>query len=808
MGVFACKRALLLGVFTLVASMGVAATQDLEGRVIKTLVVTNTGPGVMDDSFVRTHLASQEGKALSSRLVARDIRSLLGTGQFATVETTADERDGGLVLTYLVTTRLRLDGPVEIEGSDALRESTIREAFGLEPEDFFDDHRLAVGIEKIRSEYRDDHYPEVEVRPTVRVTDPVRGRARVKLTVKEGPRARVKDVIFAGSGRLGYGDLIGTMDPPRWWNPFSWFNRMRYNPEDLETARQEIRELYVAQGYLDAVVEPATVERCDDGRLNVRFAIREGCLYRIGTVGLDGITLFPELEFRPMIAMLTRGEVVSMATVDRTAQAIRDYYGSRGYIDTVVTPAQKPTRPAVPGGEGTLDLTFRVQEGALVSIRNIDIQGNSRTRDKVIRREIRVVPGEVFDEVRVRQSQQLLMNLGYFSDVRTLPMEVPRSPDWRDLLVEVEERQTGQFNVGVGFSSIDQVSGFMTIAQNNFDLTGWPYFTGAGQKLKLSASVSSTRQDYEISFEEPWFLDRRLAFGIELFERTVEYDDYDVERTGGSIGLRKALPGWLSGANYVALKYQLERVKVRDVSDTNTYYYLEPYDAVMTDRPYSFEEEQKDSTESSLTLSLTHDTRDNPFLPSRGMRATLAGTVSGGPLAFDTDTYDLSFNGTQYVPLWFKHVLAFRVRAEVVEAFGDSADVPLSDRLFVGGARTVRGFEYRDVGPKVALLETQEDGSTAIVDHRSVGGKTLALGGAEYTIPLVKMIRLAGFYDLGNVWEDSYSMDLTHLAASTGVGLRFDIPGFPIRIDRAWVINKDNPITDEDTWVFWIGQGF
>jgi len=210
---------------------------------------------------------------------------------------------------------------------------------------------------------------------------------------------------------------------------------------------------------------------------------------------------------------------------------------------------------------------------------------------------------------------------------------------------------------------------------------------------------------------------------------------------------------------------------------------------------------ESDTMKSSLRTSLTHDTRDNPFVPTRGMRASVFGTVMGGPFNFDTDLYELGTRARQYVPLWFKHVVSLGARYETVEAFGATEDVSIEDRLFLGGGRTLRGFEYRDVGPKAVPRDAPPGGSS----YRPIGGRSLAMGSAEYAIPIVSHIRLATFYDIGNVWTDPYELDLNDLASSAGVGIRFDIPGFPIRIDRAWVIDFDDEYTDNDPWVFWIG---
>jgi outer membrane protein insertion porin family len=389
----------------------------------------------------------------------------------------------------------------------------------------------------------------------------------------------------------------------------------------------------------------------------------------------------------------------------------------------------------------------------------------------------------------VKRSERILTNLGYFSSVRSYALDTPDA-ERKDLAFDVEEKRTGQFMIGAGFSSVDRLLGFAELSQGNFDLLGWPYFMGGGQKLNLRAQFGERRKSYEFSFTEPWFLDSRLSLGCDLYHTEVNYDDYDVLRSGGAVSLGRALP-WASRAD---LRYRLERVRLTAEADTNRYVYidspLEPY-------VYGWTE---DRIESSAQLTVSHDTRDSPFMPRRGTRASVSAGLSGGPLGFDTDIYELGVQASQYFPLWLGHVLSFRARYEIVEPYGATAEVPLADRLFLGGGHTLRGFEWRDVGPKVA-----PEGGGA---YKAVGGRSLALGSVEYTVPVIEIFRLACFYDIGNVWREAYMFDPDRLASSAGVGLRVDIPGFPIRVDRAWVLGKDHPITREDPWVVWIGYDY
>ena len=756
-----------------------------QAPVVSEIVIEGQEAGLIDQSFIRSHTQSRTNEPLDRAQVSGDVRALLGTGAFSYVgvelEPTTDDR---VRLIYRVKGKPVLAEAVALVGVEHFRESKVRSWLELEAGDMVDDQALGVAALKVREEYRQEHFPQARVTWLIDEIQDGTGRVTVQVTVDEGKRARVVRVDFVGNETMPYSELRKAMGFRGALNPIQWFSKRRYDPEEFEIGVQLVREIYLDRGYLEVKVGSPAVVPDEDGDLRVVVEIEEGRTYRCGEIEIEGITLFPEGELRQLVR-LEPGGLAAMSAIRETASAIQDYYGSRGYLGTRVQPVLDPV-----AGEAVVDVRFSLREGMLTHIGNIRIRGNTRTRDKVIRRELLVYPGDVLNEVRARRSERRLMNTGFFESVRRLTETTPE-PGVRDLVFQMEEKRTGQFMVGAGFSSVDNMVGYVELSQGNFDLMGWPYFTGGGQKLKVRAQFGKTRKDYELSFVEPWFLNRRLSLGFDLFRHDYSYDDYDVERVGGAVSVGRALP-WGSRIN---LRYKLERSKVEDLEgDTNVYYYAdETLDEYMFDL-------NEDRTESSLRVTVSRDTRNSPFFPSRGNQTSVFGSLSGGALGFDTDLYRLGLRSDQHFRLWFDHVLSFRARYEVVEEYGDTDEVPLSSRLFIGGGRTVRGYDYRDVGPKVTL-----DPGATVGSYKAVGGGSMAFGSVEYTVPLIPNIRMGAFYDVGNVWRDPYELDVSDLASGAGVGIRFDIPGFPIRIDRAWSVDKDHPLTDLDEWVIWIG---
>ncbi|MEI6788325.1 MAG: outer membrane protein assembly factor BamA [bacterium] len=770
-----------------------AQTASPEGPVVREVRIKAIGPVPVDEPMVRSYIAAAVGKVLNRSEVANDVRSLLNSGKITDVKAEVNGNASGVILTYAVRPKLKLVKPVTVLGAKELGETKVRDLLGINPGDYLDDPTVAGRVVKLREEYRKRLYEKAEITTSLDSSDPRLGQVTLTVRIREGDSAQISEYDFPGSKSVDYSVVREAMDIMAWYNPISWFHKTPCSKEELQAGCERLRAAYKDRGFLDVDILEPELKAISPGHYKATIPVRENLKYKISRVTLTGASIYPELPLL-QAADLKSGNEASTSVINKGADAIRDYYESRGYMDTAVQPRLDLLAKA-----GDVDVRYVVMEGRLTSIRNVLIRGNSVTQDKVIRRELLVYPGEQYDGVRVRTSENRLKNLGFFSSATCShePVEARAgegvSTNQADLVFDVEEQRTGQFMTGVGFSSIDKLIGFAEVSQGNFDIRGKP-FMGAGEKIKLRAEFGSTREAYSISFVEPWFLDRKLSLSVDLYSSRQNDRDYDVLRQGGAVGL--GVPLW--GANRMDFKYRLEQVEIKDSADTNAYVVVNK-DGV-TDTIY-FSDPRR--VASSVSSTWTRDTRDNFFVPTRGSKVYAQGTLMGGPLGFDTELYDLEAGGSLYVPLWWRHVLSFRARGEVVDAYGSTDQVPLSERLFAGGARTVRGFRYRWVGPKAE----RADGTP---DVRPAGGQSLAVASAEYTVPIpgIPKFRFATFYDIGNVWYDPYDFDLSKYAAGAGVGLRLDIPGFPMRFDYAWPVKKDDPRSRTENWSFWIGYGF
>lgn len=447
---------------------------------------------------------------------------------------------------------------------------------------------------------------------------------------------------------------------------------------------------------------------------------------------------------------LVPGQRASQARIDEAAAAMNRFYGNRGYIRNHVRPVIT-TDPET----GLADIMFRVSEGTQATIHQIHIRGNEKTRDEVMRRELAVYPGEKFHQQKVETSENRLRNLDYFERVTSTTDPVDEEEDAYDLTFNVIEKAMGSFLVGAGFSSVDSIVGFAELSHGNFDIRRWPPI-GAGQKVRFRVQAGDKRTDVEASFIEPWFLNRQLALGIDLYHRNAAYysDQYDLQTTGGRVSLSRPLGPFVRGT----VHYSLEEFRVHDVKA--------PVNS-------SIWRERGTRMKSSAGVEISRDTRDRVYIPTRGNRTSLSLEGSGGPLAGDTDIYSMQLRSSQFFPLPGDHVFNLRGELSTVDAY--SGRVPIFDRLFLGGPRTIRAFDFRKVSPRDPLNSNEPD-----------GGLSSWFVTAEYTVPMWEKIRGAVFYDIGEVSSDAFDWTGSDINSGYGIGIRLDLPMFPLQLDYAF----------------------
>jgi outer membrane protein insertion porin family len=535
----------------------------------------------------------------------------------------------------------------------------------------------------------------------------------------------------------------------------------------LEEDVERIRAFYRQHGYQDVTVDHEVTTDPSGKWLYVHFTVTEGQQHRVGDVTLSGNALFSDAELKALLT-LKPGAVYNADSLQTDLRTIKQHYGDRGYINAQVTP-----RTELDESTKRVAVAYEMTENELVYVNRLDVEGNLRTKDVVVRREVRIFPGEPFDGKKIRRSLERLYNLGYFEEV-TVDTKPTATPNRDDLVVEVKEAKTGSFSFGGGFSSVDRVVGLVELEQRNFDILGWPRFVGAGQDLRLRAEIGSVRRFFDLSFTEPWIFGYPLSFGADLFNRTRLKSSslglaFEEERRGGGIRLGKEFTEQFR----TDVGYQLFRTTVSDVAE---------------EASADLKAEAGQTNLSVLGTTLTWDTRDNRFDPTRGLVAFTSGDLAGGPMQGDREFYRFQGGVSTFVPHLKRFVWEGRVRVGIVNEYADTAEVPIFERFFAGGANTIRGFRERRVGPRDAL------------SNDPIGGEAMFIGSVEEVMTLYAdergkpILKGSVFYDVGNVWRyvDQFGEEFE---SGTGVGMRVNTPIGPVRVDLGFPITQ---IEDEE----------
>jgi outer membrane protein insertion porin family len=755
--------------FTIFAALAVAIQAQAQeaafgpGPIVKEIAVENVGAAGISRERVLANLATKVGQPYSERAAEQDVRALYATGGVSNVRIFAEPLGDGVKVTVLLQGRPVIE-EVLVEGASRIPLNRVRREITVKPGDIVDEEKIEQDRQKILTLYEERNYAEVDVQYRIEEI-PGKNLSRVTFAISEGPRLVVKKITFIGNESIKAGEIRKAMKT----KPLDilWFFNQsgRLIPAQVEEDRAAIRLLYQNKGFADVQVAGIQTQPLKKDGVELVVTIDEGTQYRVNSVTLDGVQIVPTDEVMGILGMKD-GELFTPQGMGDDLKALRDFYGSRGYVDMLAIPE------VFPAGPGEVDLSYRIDEGVQSYLNLVNIQGNTRTQDRVIRRELAVKPGEVFDTTLVDVSKRRLENLNYFARVDTQPSDTI-VPGRKDLNIIVEEKRTGSFNFGVGFSTIDNFIGFAELQQSNFDITNWPRFTGGGQRFRARAQYGIERSDFVISLTEPWFLGYKLSAGVEAYYRNADFLSavYSQENIGFALQTRQQIWRALS----TRAEYRLERIRIYDVGD-----FYNPLDNFSGDGQVGPVIKDSEGTylKSALTGSLIWDTRDNLFLTRKGELIEFTTFVSGGFLGGDVQDYGLSLEASKYFPLPWDLIFLVKGQLAVVDGWGGDSDnddgygsgVPIFDRLYLGGANNMRGFNFREVGP--------------VDDYDNpIGGNSLAYITFEITFPIISRVRGAFFTDAGFVNEDPYDFSTANYNADVGFGLRLDLPIGPIRVD-------------------------
>ncbi len=736
------------------------------GMTIRSIEVQYTGPETISRDRILAQMRTKVGQNYSDNIVEQDIKNLYNTGQVQNVRIFGQPTGEGVRVIVAVQTRA-LVHEIEINGATKLSAKFLRKKIGAKPNAPLDEDALGKGKQEIIDAYRAKGFNDVDVQYRVE-TNEARGTSRVVYTINEGQKGAISRIRFEGN-RAFSDYILRKQMKTKGKTLISFLDKSgRLDEVQLQQDVDAVREFYQNKGYIDVEVKDTRRER-QGGRMILIVAINEGPQYHVGRIVIKGTKVAPADKVRLLIKM-KEGDPYSPKQIREDAKRIADGYGSGGYVDLVVQPQ------GVPSGPGKIDINYQIEEGTRSFVQRVNIIGNTRTKDKVIRREVLIAPGDVFSTTRVETSKKRLENLGYFSRVETFPEDTGVAGR-KDLVVQVDEKRTGSLNFGAGFSTIDSVIGFIELTQGNFDLMNWPNFTGGGQKFRARVQFGSQRKDFVVSLTEPYFLDRQLSLGGEAYYREANFlsSIYDQRNYGFSVVARRGIGRFMSAS----VEYRLEDVDIFNVSQ---------------DASSLIKIEAGSRTKSQVSTQLLLDTRDNPFLSRRGQRIVFTPFIAGGFLGGSTQTFGGDLEMSQYIPLPYDLIVLVNGELATIDTWGSAKNVPLFDRLFLGGANNLRGFNFRDVGPKDANGEP-------------IGGRTLARMTVELTFPIIEKVRGAVFSDAGFVDPNAFDLG-GRLASDVGIGLRLDLPIGPIRIDYGFPVQTGGNNSSSGRFNFNVGYQF
>jgi len=745
--------ALLVAAFALTARTQSPPDAARQGPpIVRSIDVQYTGPATISRERVLAQMRTKVGLPYSDVIAEEDIRNLYSTGQAQNVRIYGQPEGDGVKVIVMLQTRTMLN-EIQIDGATRISAKRLRKNLGVKLNTYLREEDLEKGRQKIIETYQAHGFNDIDVKFQVEAIDERRGTSRVVYTINEGVKGAINAVRFEGNAHFSDRLLRKQMKTKK-KTIISFFDKSgRLDEAQLQQDLQSVREFYQNHGYIDMVIRDTRKERTSSGALQIVITVDEGPQYHVGKMSFVGYKATSEQKIRALIKM-KEGSVYSPKAIKDDGKALADAYGSGGYVDLTIVPQSSLAH------DGLIDVTYKIDEGQRSYVQRISVTGNTRTKDKVIRREVLIAPGDVFNTVRVETSKKRLENLGYFSKVDAFPADTGVEGR-KDLNIVVEEKRTGSLNFGAGFSTIDSLIGFIELTQGNFDIMNWPNFTGGGQKFRIRLQGGTQRKDVEIALTEPWFLDRPISLGGSLFYHEANYlsSVYDQRNYGASIEARKGLFPY----TYGILGYRVEHIDV--------------FNLLLSATPQLLAETGS-STKSQYTATLVYDRRDNPFLTRSGERITYTWYVAGGPLGGTEQIYGFDVEASKYFRLPWDTILLLNAEVAGVDNWGSSnRTVKIYDRLFLGGSNNLRGFDFRDVGPKDPQGEP-------------LGGQSMARATIEYTFPIVEKARGALFYDTGFVNSNPYDYNFNNIASDIGFGIRLDLPIGPLRVDYGIPIQK------------------
>jgi len=715
---------------------------------------------VGSDAILRV-MESRVGEEFDSAKVRADVKAVYRMGYFSDVKIDAEEEPGGLRLTVLVIEK-PIVSSIVFEGNKEVEDSDLKAALTIKERTLFQEEKVKESARKLREVYQNRGYYDATVESSVQEEED--GSIRVSFRVSEGEKLKIAKIRITGNRFLGEKKIRKTMET-RTKGIFSFITDSgTFKKDVLENDVRRIEALYHNNGFLDSKVSDPEIGRERKGLL-VTVHVFEGRQYRVGEVRFSGDSDLSGREQRKAVK-LKRGDVFSRETLLSDVLSLTTAMNDKGYALAIVSPLveKKQEYPLA-------DVTYKMEKGDKFRFGKVEVAGNTKTLDRVIRRNLDVADGKTYTATGLKRSKENLTRLGYFKDVKisTAPSAVPQE---MDVKVDVQEGPTGTLSGGMGFSTVDKIFGVVQVTENNLFGKGW--------KASLNSQFGARRTVFSLDFRDPYFLDSDFSLLLNAYNTRTEYTDFEIKSTGGRAGIGYSFTRNTSAS----LSFRLDSVEI-----------IDPGEAIS---PILKEEFSKGTQQSrSLTLHLGRNTTDRYIDPSRGSVQSATVEYAGGPLGGDSDFVKYFLNTKVYFPVTKSTVISGNILwGHVISTVGGR--VPLFERFFLGGPYSIRGFKSRTLSPV--------DPNTG----ERIGGTKELVANVEYIFPLVGELGFKGvlFFDVGNTWrQGDWPWDSEGLKYAAGIGFRWYSPMGPLRIEWGWNLNPE-PGEDKRVVEFTIGTAF
>jgi outer membrane protein insertion porin family len=692
----------------------------------------------IEESAIKSKITQRVGDPISQEKVSEDIKSIFNMGYFEDTRAEIEPFEGGIKLIYVVKEKPTI-ARIEFQGNKKLDDSKLKEKLTITTGSIADAVLIQDNANRLRAFYEEEGYWLSSIVPVTKRISP----DEVSLTyqIEEGSKVKIKKINIEGNKAIP-AKLIKKTMATKEWGIFSFITSSGYYRKDqMDVDIEKIRDLYFDRGFIKvAIGEPEIKLTSDRKGMNITIPVSEGDQFKISSVEFSGNKVFSDDEIKKRITLIPNTPF-SKANLRRDIFSISELYSENGYAIATVTPDLIPDENA-----RLVKVSLKIDEGDKYRIGKIEISGNTKTRDKVIRREVRLDEGDVFNSKLLKRSYERINNLNFFENVDINPKPRPEEK-LVDLEVKVKERPTGYLSVGGGYSSVDKLIGMVEVTQGNL--------FGRGQLLKLRGEFGARTTDYELTFKDPWFMDKPIFFSATLYKLIKEYIEFNKKSAGFGLSLGKDLSEYVRGD----ITYNYENATIYNVSENAA--------TIIKEQEGTF-------STSSLTPSIVRDSRDNYLDPTRGSRNSIYLTYAG--LGGKNKYIKSELDSAWFFPI---KKTAFMLRGRFGYAAGIwGENLPLYERFYVGGIYTIRGLDWGDAGPK-----DEKTGDP-------IGGTSELIFNVEYIFPILTEMKLKGvvFFDTGNAYEsfDNFGK----LRYTTGAGIRWISPMGPIRIEWGYNLNR------------------